>query len=79
MMMATMSFAADIRPLFTDIDIDHMKPQIDLGSKDDVTANAAKILVVVTSGAMPPPGEHRRWTPEMCDTFKLWIDQGCPP
>jgi hypothetical protein len=80
MMMATLSFATDIRPLFADIDVDHMKPAgMDLSSKDSVTANAAKILVVVTSGAMPPPGEQRRWTPEMCDTFKLWIDQGCPP
>jgi hypothetical protein len=74
------SFAKDIRPLFTDIDVDHMKRAgMDLSAKDSVTASAAKILAVVTSGAMPPPNEQRRWSPQMCDLFKQWMDEGCPP
>ena len=74
-----LSFATDIRPLFTDTDIDHMKRAgMDLSALADVTKNATEILSVVTSGAMPPPNENRRWSQEMCDRFKLWMDQGCP-
>lgn len=75
-----LSFSADIRPLFTDVDVSHMKPKgIDLSSYESVKANAAGILSTVSSGAMPPPSENRRWTKEQCDTFEAWIKQGCPP
>jgi hypothetical protein len=74
------SFATDIRPLFTDLDVDHMKPLgVDLSSHDDVAKNADGILAVVTDGTMPPPGTGERWTTEMCDTFQRWVEGGHLP
>ena len=41
----TTSFARDIRPMFTDIDVEHMKAAgIDLSSYDDVQSYAASHL-----------------------------------
>lgn len=76
-----LSFTTDIRPLFTDTDVNHMQRLgMDLSSHDDVVKHAANILAAVTSGAMPPPANGGvRWTKEMCDTFKRWMDAGCLP
>lgn len=77
----TVSFANDIRPMFTDMDVAHMKPNgIDLSSDDDVRNNADDILKNVRSGRMPPKtsGEPR-WTNDMCDRFSTWMSQGFPP
>ena len=71
-----LSFVADIRPLFTDIDVAHMKSHFDLSDHGDVTAHADDIYAAVKSGIMPPA---TRWTDEMCASFKAWQDQGCPP
>ena len=78
---APLSFAADIRPLFTDVDVEHMQNYgIDLSSHDDVKRHAASILSTVTGGTMPPPGEGReRWSAQMCETFRQWMEQGFPP
>jgi hypothetical protein len=74
------SFARDIRPLFTDLDVDHMKHAgMDLSDRDDVEKHSQAILRTVTDGSMPPSGTGERWTPEMCATFKTWADQGCQP
>ena len=75
------SFEKDIRPMFTDTDVDHMKAfDLDLSSRDDVQKHAAEIYETVTGGTMPPPGSgEARWTPAMCERFKLWVDQGCAP
>lgn len=75
--MADLSFAKDIRPLFTDTDIDHMAFMLDLSSRDDVATNAEGILAVVKDGSMPPGGP--RWTDAMCETFDQWVKQGCKP
>jgi hypothetical protein len=75
-----LSFARDIRPMFTDMDIDHMKKAgLDLSNRDDVVKSADRIYHTVSTGVMPPPpaGEPR-WTKEMCDKFKSWQNQGCP-
>ncbi len=75
-----LSFSADIRPLFTDVDVSHMEAAgLDLTSRDSVAAQAAAILSSVSSGEMPPPDTGRTWTKEMCDTFEAWMNQGCPP
>jgi hypothetical protein len=76
-----LSFAKDIRPMFTDMDVAHMKPAgIDLSSRDDVEANADGIYATVSDGSMPPPGSgEERWTPEQCERFQQWQTQGCPP
>ena len=75
-----LSFAKDIRPMFTDVDVSHMKPLgIDLSNKDDVQASADDIYKVVSDGSMPPPNTGERWTQEMCARFKQWQTDGCPP
>lgn len=78
---ANLSFAGDIRPMFTDMDVAHMKPfGMDLSSRDDVAGHADDIYKVVSSGAMPPSGSGEApWTPEQCERFKEWQNQGCPP
>jgi hypothetical protein len=77
----TLSFAKDIRPMFTDVDVEHMKPLgVDLSSKDDVETNADAIYEVVSTGSMPPKNSGgQRWSPEMCAKFKQWQSQGCQP
>jgi len=76
-----LSFARDIRPLFTDMDVAHMKPAgIDLSSAESVKAHADAIYATVTSGSMPPPSSgETRWSAQMCETFKQWQLQNCPP
>ena len=54
---STISFAKDIRPMFTDIDVEHMKGLgIDLSSYDAVQSYAEAIYRTVSNGTMPPPG-----------------------
>lgn len=76
-----LSFAKDIRAMFTDLDVAHMKPKgMDLSSYDAVKKHAFAIYASVSQGTMPPPGwDEDPWTKEMCATFKSWQDQGCPP
>lgn len=75
------SFGKDIRPMFTDVDVAHMKPAgIDLSSKDSVQAHAQAIYEKVSDGSMPPPGAgEARWSAQMCERFKRWQAEGCPP
>jgi hypothetical protein len=76
-----LSFAKDIRPMFTDLDVAHMKPAgIDLSNKASVETHAEAIYGAVSQGTMPPPKSgEARWSPEMCERFKQWQSQGCPP
>lgn len=76
-----LSFAKDIRPMFTDLDVEHMQRfGMDLSSYDDVKAHADGIYSTVASGAMPPSTSgEARWTPEQCERFKAWQTQNCPP
>ena len=77
-MTDTLSFARDIRPMFTETDIGHMSHLMDLSDRDSVFAHADAIYGTVSTGAMPPPGTGKRWTPEMCETFRKWREQGGP-
>jgi hypothetical protein len=76
----TLSFERDIRPMFTDVDVDHMKSAgIDLSDAADVKANGAAIYSTVSDGSMPPPSSgEARWSNEMCERFKRWLDDGAP-
>lgn len=76
-----LSFAKDIRPMFTAMDVDHMtKLSLNLADHNTVLQHAAAIYAAVSSGSMPPPSSGEpRWTPEMCTRFKAWWDQGGPP
>lgn len=74
------SFAHDIRPLFTDMDVAHMK---DFGVRlDDFDymrdpAHAQNVLNAVSSGTMPPrrSGEPG-WSTEGVQLFQEWIADG---
>lgn len=77
------SFAGDILPLFTQMDIDHMKrlrlPLDDYSAMSD-PATAQSVYEAVSDGSMPPSrsGEPP-WSPEQVDLFKRWMDGGYQP
>ena len=80
------SFATDIRPLFTQMDIDHMSGFFDLSSFDDVKTNAPLILTRLQATSndqvMPPPpdrGGDGPWTADKIALFQSWIDGGFQP
>ena len=77
---APLSFERDIRPMFTQIDVDHMSMFMDLSNRDSVYEHAQAIYETVASGSMPPRSSGEAvWTPQMCETFKRWKEQGGPP
>ena len=83
-MSKTTSFAADIRPLFTDRDIQGMKKGFDLTSYDEVKAHASAIydrIRGIGGAVMPPPpplGEGP-WPQSHIDLFAEWLAGGCQP
>jgi hypothetical protein len=78
-MADALSFAKDIRPMFTDMDVDHMKGMMNLADRDSVFQHADAIYDSVSHGRMPPASSgETRWTSDMCATFKAWKDQGGP-
>jgi len=77
------SFAHDIRPLFTEMDIAHMKDGgvllDDLEYMRDA-AHAQKVLDAVSAGAMPPQSSGEpAWAPDRVQLFRDWIAGGCQP
>ena len=80
----SVSFATDIRPLFTPMDIDHMSWFCDLSSYDDVKTHAQEILKRLKGqgGAVmppPPPRGEGPWPQSNIDLFGKWIADGYPP
>jgi hypothetical protein len=73
------SYATDIKPLFTDIDRDHMSFMFDLWSYDDVRNNASDIYDAVSAQRMPPPETGGPWPQDKIDRFKAWMDGGFQP
>ena len=77
------SFAQDIRPLFTDMDVAHMKR---LGVPlDDFEymrkpRHAQRVLKNVSNGSMPPrrSGEPA-WSPDTVQLFRDWVAGGYQP
>ena len=77
------SFARDIRPLFTAMDVEHMREMgvllDDYGYLSD-PGHAQDILDQVSSGSMPPPDSGEPpWPPERVQLFRNWIDGGFQP
>jgi hypothetical protein len=74
------SFARDIRPLFTEMDIAHMKGFGVLLDDFDYMrdpARAQKVLDAVSAGAMPPGGSGEPpWSPDSVQLFRDWIAAG---
>jgi hypothetical protein len=74
------SFAQDIRPLFTDMDIAHMKnfgvALDDFGYMRD-PAHAQKVLDALSAGRMPPSSSGEPpWSPDNVQLFREWIAAG---
>ncbi len=79
---AAVSFAADIRPLFRDVDIQHMSWFCDLSKYEDVRDNADDILDRITQTGpkmMPPANDGGPWPQAQIDLFRQWKDSGCAP
>ena len=76
MSAAEPSFAADIRPLFREDDVDSMSFAFDLASYDDVRDNAEAIYERVADGTMLCDEE---WPAERLSLLRRWIDAGMAP
>ena len=72
----TVSFEANIKPLFREHDRQSMEFAFDLWSRDDVQAHAAEILAQLSSGTMPCDGA---WPADRVAVFKRWTDSGFQP
>ncbi len=70
------SFAADIRPLFREEDVDSMSFAFDLRSYEDVRDNAEEIYERLTDGSMPCDSP---WPEADVERFRAWIDGGLAP
>jgi hypothetical protein len=75
MEQAAVGYEHDIRPLFREKDISSMSRTFDLGSYEDVCANAEKILERVADGSMPCDGA---WPEDRVELFRGWVGAGCP-
>jgi hypothetical protein len=77
------SFSTDIQPLFTEMDVDHMKAQgvpLDDYSWMSQPDNAAQVFQAVSSGWMPPSDSgEQRWPADRVALFKSWMDGGYQP
>ena len=69
------SFEDDICPLFRDDDADAMSWAFDLGSYEDVRANAEAIYERLADGSMPC---DEPWPEERVQVFRDWVDAGTP-
>ena len=75
-----LSFEADIRPLFRDIDVDHMKPLNvfldDYGfmSKPENATMVLEFLNGKKEPKMPPGGPF--WSQEQLDLLARWMSEG---
>ncbi len=80
-MMATTSFALDIRPMFSDEDVDHMRDEgVDLSAYDVVRARSQDVLERVKRtgrGRMPPP-PRAAWSAAQIELFERWIAETFP-
>jgi hypothetical protein len=78
------SFATDIRPLFTERDIQAMSKAFDLASYKDVKSRSAIIYDRIRGigGAVmppPPPRGDGPWSQSRIDLFGRWMSEGCLP
>jgi hypothetical protein len=78
------SFEADIRPLFTDLDIRAMSKAFNLGSYNDVKTHATAIYDRIRGigGAVmppPPPRGEGPWPQAQIELFAKWMKDGYQP
>jgi hypothetical protein len=81
MSQAPVSYASQIKPLFTQMDQSHMMFMFDLWSYNDVKTNASDIYGAVSNGSMPPPPPRGDgpWTQDKADLFNQWMQDGYQP
>jgi CDGSH-type Zn-finger protein/truncated hemoglobin YjbI len=72
----TVSFEANIKPLFREKDRQSMSFAFDLWSYDDDKAHAAEILAHLENGSMPCDGA---WPADRVAVFKRWTETGYQP
>lgn len=83
--MAAVSFAKDIKPLFRQVDVDHMKPfgiHLDDYKYMSDPANAERVEETLKPQngdppSMPPGGPY--WTPAQLALFAQWRTDGYQP
>ena len=83
--MAQVSFAADIKPLFRDVDVSHMKRfgvELDNYTYISDPANANSVLANLSPQdgeppSMPPGGPY--WTADQLALFAQWQKDGYRP
>jgi hypothetical protein len=74
----SISYTADIRPLFRDGDVRCMKKagvKLDDAAWMSVPANAQLVYSAVSAGTMPP---DKPWPVDSISLFEAWIDAGFP-
>jgi len=69
-------FASEIKPLFRPKDIQSMRRHFDLGSYEDVSAHADRVLARLKAGTMPCDGA---WPPQRLEVFERWVRGGKLP
>ena len=69
-------FEAHIKPLFRVKDRESMRRHFDLGSYEDVTSRADRILERLRGGTMPCDGA---WPPDQVKLFERWVRGGKLP
>jgi hypothetical protein len=69
-------FAAQIKPLFRLKDRQSMLRHFDLGSYEDVSVHADRILERLRGGTMPCDGA---WPAQQVDLFERWVRSGKLP
>ena len=83
--MSQLSFSADIKPLFRDIDVAHMKRfhvELDNYTYMSNPDNANKVLATLSPHdgeppSMPPGGPY--WTPAQLELLTQWQNDGYQP
>jgi hypothetical protein len=83
-MTKPISFQTDIRPLFTERDIQGMRKGFNLESYDDVKKHAAAIYDRIRGigGAVmppPPPSGEGPWPQSRIELFAKWMAGGFQP
>jgi len=69
-------FATQIKPLFRPKDIQSMRRHFDLGSYEDVSTHADRILARLRAGTMPCDSA---WPPQRLEVFERWVRGGKLP
>jgi hypothetical protein len=69
-------FQGDIKPLFREKDRQSMRLHFDLGSYEDVSDHADRILERLRRGSMPCDGA---WPPQQVEVFDRWVRGGKLP